>query len=330
MVQIKKAILHVLDTGAGLVVDSQLVLDEESNKYLGKLLTQLMRDPSAKTGKLAAGCVFGEQLQSEAEDYAGFLEHSRVLGQAVYEALAQTDDCEVYDFVLCEFVHAERSYTALLMLPNLKSYAHRVVTEEQVRSVQFRVFKAFLPLSAQKVSDYLIFDAETGALRLKNGKRARNGEAYDLLAALFCAHGTAEKSQKESVKTINSIIEEVTEYHGASTTEALNRAKLYMLEHAEEAELAPQALAQEVFADAPMMQEAFCEKAKEERLPESVPLERSYAERVSKVQKIRTDTGIEISIPAQLLSDPEIIEFINNEDGTISIEIKNVEKLVNR
>lgn len=328
MVNIEKAVLYVLDTGANMVVDSQLVLDDESLRYLGRLLTQLMKDPGAKTGVLAEEGRYASLLRCDAAEDAAFLEQAGEIGQAAFDCLVQTDDCEVYDFVLCSFSQMEQPYVAVLLLPNLKAYAHRVVTEEGVRSVQFRMFKAFLPTTAQKVSDYMIVDRTNHSVRLKNGKRKRNDEAYELMSTLFACRG--EKSQKEAIQTINTIITEVSTFHGSNTTEALNKAKVYMLEQAEAEKIEPEVLAERVFEGSKVMQEEFKQKAQAEKLPESLRVEKTFTERVSKMQKIRTDTGIEISIPAVLLSDPEIIEFINNEDGTISIEIKNIEQLVNR
>ncbi|WP_405352536.1 hypothetical protein [Ruminococcus sp.] len=50
----------------------------------------------------------------------------------------------------------------------------------------------------------------------------------------------------------------------------------------------------------------------------------------SKSQKIKTDTGIEITVPVEYFEDDRYIEFINNNDGTISIALKNIGKLINR
>ena len=47
-------------------------------------------------------------------------------------------------------------------------------------------------------------------------------------------------------------------------------------------------------------------------------------------QTIKTDTGIEINIPLEQYEDRERLEFITNPDGTISILIKNVSKIVGR
>ena len=40
--------------------------------------------------------------------------------------------------------------------------------------------------------------------------------------------------------------------------------------------------------------------------------------------KIKTENGIELSVPTDIYKDKNAIEFINNPDGTISILITNV------
>ena len=43
----------------------------------------------------------------------------------------------------------------------------------------------------------------------------------------------------------------------------------------------------------------------------------------------KNDNGIELSIPIELYRDPDVVEFINNPDGTTSVMIKNIEKIKN-
>ena len=55
----------------------------------------------------------------------------------------------------------------------------------------------------------------------------------------------------------------------------------------------------------------------EEKVPERVPVERKQVERAAvRNHKIRTDTGIEISFPAEMGSNSEYIEFVNEPNGS--------------
>ena len=68
----------------------------------------------------------------------------------------------------------------------------------------------------------------------------------------------------------------------------------------------------------------------EEDLPERAPVEREVAKRVTKNHKIRTDTGIEITFPAEYAQNPDFIEFTSAANGLIQIELKNIGSIENR
>ena len=78
------------------------------------------------------------------------------------------------------------------------------------------------------------------------------------------------------------------------------------------------------------MKERFLEKAAEKTLPPEVDLPRAAVAASMKKQKIKTDTGIEITFPAEYFRNQEFIEFVNHSDGTITIEIKQISKITNR
>ena len=59
--------------------------------------------------------------------------------------------------------------------------------------------------------------------------------------------------------------------------------------------------------------------------------ERKQVERAAvRNHKIRTDTGIEISFPAEMGSNSDYIEFVNEPNGLISIELKKISSIENR
>ena len=68
----------------------------------------------------------------------------------------------------------------------------------------------------------------------------------------------------------------------------------------------------------------------EAQLPDQVPVQQDFARRTGKTHKIKTDTGIEITFPSEYIDNSDYIQFINNPDGTLSIELKNIAKIVNK
>ena len=52
--------------------------------------------------------------------------------------------------------------------------------------------------------------------------------------------------------------------------------------------------------------------------------------KAEKVQKIKTDKGIEIIIPVDYMNSKEYVEFRNHPDGTISIQLKNITHITSK
>ena len=85
-----------------------------------------------------------------------------------------------------------------------------------------------------------------------------------------------------------------------------------------------------VFADNQAMQQEFIQEVEAAKLPDDVPVQREFAQRTGRKHKIKTDTGIEITFPSEYFDNTDYIQFINNDDGTISIELKNIAKIENK
>ena len=46
--------------------------------------------------------------------------------------------------------------------------------------------------------------------------------------------------------------------------------------------------------------------------------------------KLSTDTGIELVIPTEFFENTEFVEFYKDEDGFMSITLKNIQNIVNK
>ncbi|MFR3091329.1 MAG: nucleoid-associated protein, partial [Eggerthella lenta] len=123
-----------------------------------------------------------------------------------------------------------------------------------------------------------------------------------------------EASSKEVFDAVTRIVEEVAEEYGANAAVAVSKAKAYVAENADESdELAPWDLGEEVFEDEPL-QKRFEQALADEALPERVVVEKNVAKRVAKSHKIRTDTGIDITFPAEYGENPDFIEFVSGTE----------------
>lgn len=85
-----------------------------------------------------------------------------------------------------------------------------------------------------------------------------------------------------------------------------------------------------MFEEKPDMASAFRQKAYEKTLPAETELPKTSVRVSMKKQKVVTDTGIEISFPAEYADDDRFISFHEEADGTLTISVKQIGKLTNK
>ena len=79
----------------------------------------------------------------------------------------------------------------------------------------------------------------------------------------------------------------------------------------------------------PVLKE-FEERVRQAGLPAEVKVEPTYAAKTARTHKIKTDTGIELTVPAEYFENPEYIQFLNNPDGTLSIQLNHIGSIENK
>ena len=307
--KINHAILHILDFDSAVNVMSQRELDIESRTVRSFVTTHLRRARTSADNKratFAENSAFGGELK-------GYF-----FGEREFVDLSQ----QIAEFISSELTKAEKAESTDVLVAGRE--------EGEVRNDIARHY-AILPNPSQKVPSYAIVRASTMEIGYVDKKRKIAGEDRMLIpdGLLQCDTGV---SGKEVIDTVTRVVEEVAEEHGANTAVALAKVKAAVAEKVEDdEELPPWDIVDEVFEDEPVIKESVRAALTEEKVPERVPVERKQVERAAvRNHKIRTDTGIEISFPAEMGSNSEYIEFVNEPNGLISIELKNIGSIENR
>lgn len=330
---INKAILHILDFNSGMCIISQRELDFSDitiYEYIEKHLEHIKSDLNQKSGAFSSESSFFVQLDKYLAEQSSFMELSVFIGNILYEQIARSDKAVPTDLLVVDFSDNGTRYLALLLLTSKIAYTHQVLTSDG--SIHNEIIKhhAILPNTTQKADSYALIRCDNFAIGFVDKKSRIDGQEVYLLPdiLLLC---TATISGKEAIKTVSQIAAEVAEKHGANSAVILSKAKNYLLENAEtSSSFSPTELGQEVFAGSQAMQQEFESQIKEAQLPQDVKVERTLAIKTAKNHKIKTDTGIEITFPAEYFENHDFIEFINNPDGTISIQVKNIGRILNK
>ena len=138
------------------------------------------------------------------------------------------------------------------------------------------------------------------------------------------------RSTKEAVKVVTDMMDRAAPDHMArqELTPALKRAMSRSIE--EKGVIDVQDVAEEVFRTDPEREaiiEEVARQMQEERIEPVIPVEnRRVVAQLSRM-RVRTDTGISITLPRELADDESSFAVVDNDDGTISIIIGRVQEL---
>ncbi len=333
--KVNHAILHILDFESAVNVMSQCELDLDTRAVRSFVTSHLRRARTSgdnKRGAFAEDSAFAGELKSFFFGERDFIDLSQQIAEFVSGELAKAEKIESTDVFVADFEDDDDvRWFAVMLMNSRMAFMHEVAREGgEVRNDIARHY-AILPSPSQKVASFALVRASTMDVYFQDKKRKIAGEDTFLIpdGLLQCETGV---SGKEAIDAVTRVVEQVAEEHGANTAVALAKAKAAVAEAVEEdEELPPWDIVDEAFEDEPVMRDAIKASLQEEHLPERVPVERAQVERAAvRNHKIRTDTGIEISFPAEMVDNPDYIEFVNEPNGLISISLRNIGSFENR
>ena len=261
-------------------------------------------------------------------------------GASVYsEQVLDLEDETVFSYVMHQMVRAVNDMQNREGTFREDSSMKRVLEQYAEGELDFLPFSLQAAQTAEEVmktyldlpADCLVLDYE------QNGKRYAGILFLEISKAFTQITEQNERTvntileSEEVLKTLTKITEQVAEEHEENPALMVSRVKNYLRQTTESSpSVTTEDLSSHVFSESEELKTAFEKRAEEEEIPEEVVLPKTAAVRKLKNQRIRTDTGIELTFPTEYFSSPDFIEFTNHPDGTISIELKHIGKITNR
>ena len=329
-IRIRKMILDILDSTTGEPVLSDDVLEA------GAELQDFIREHIAKifAGDDSKKCEFHKQ-ESEVygllNDYddENFVPISKDIASYLYGIMNSNIDIPSADLFVVRFTSDSLEYLAILKMNYKAMYTHRSIPENNfVRNEIFR-YKELLPAESQKLAEACVIRLNDLAIWLVEKKAEINGKKEEYFSELFLKCKT-RLSDKKKLKLVEKAIESVnTEaYDELDRYEPNMKAKAIIHEELDKnGGFVVEDIGDLVFKDREDLRTAYQERVekydlvKEEILPQSERTTKRFER-----QSLVTDTGIEIKIPMDQYENGNV-EFITNNDGSMSLVIKNIGKL---
>lgn len=335
IVGLKKAILHILDMNSGVNVYSDELLDVENaeiNTFITKHIEKIYESASLRPAGFKETSGFRGKIEQYKNGETTFVELSQNAAERLYDAVRSSDDPKSCDMIAAEFVIDETNIIGILKCDNKTGVTHTVVQEEGKVKNNIINHYAILPSVSQKIAECAFIETETGALKYTGKTYKIDGESTDIIADLLleCEY---EISPRESANTVTRIAKKVALENGADTIETQARIKEYVTESIEENKyeyVDTDAVAEKVFKGLPGMHDEFVRKIEKAGVPKQVEVSKYLTKKMTSNVKLATDTGVELSFPPEYYKNPDYVEIITNEDGTISIKINNITELINK
>lgn len=332
---IKKVIVHILESQTGIPVlsDEELDYGSEFGEFLREHIYKVYTSDDIKT------CSFYEtesevfkMLSGYTEDR--FAEISRNIATYLYGIMNSNIDIPSADLIVVQYSINKTNYLALLKMNYKSSYTHMTSCDEYGGNVnEVIMHKALLPNEGQKLSEAALICLDDLTLRVIEKKYDVNGAKENYFSKRFL-QCSSSLSPKAKLNIVTKAVEKVQEKFIEDNEQFEAKMKAKSVIHSEFEEhgaLNVSEIAEKIFEEEPEMKAEFEEQIDKYRLStDEISLQNSSSAKKFSQQHLKTDTGIEIKIPMEQYENPDSIEFITNQDGTVSVLIKNINQLYSK
>ena len=323
--EIQSALLHVVDGRRHQIYLSERTLDLEDEmieKYVKRYLNRCVSDARAKRCSFHEDSPFEKQLDSYFHQKISLAEFSAEVLKDII-AWFEHEEARSFEILIADCRNDDVPYLAVIFLEEVETMAYfSDVSQGKVyNTITFN--HSSLPTLTKPLSAFALINMITEEIALVDEGKWKD-DIHLLCEKLLDAREGI--SNQEIIENVREIAVEVAEEFDENPALILGRVKNHISETVNEGmTFSPKTLAEEVFEEEPKMAEVFLRKAESRTIPQEVELPKKAVKPSMKKQKIVTDGGIEITFPSEYANDPKMIEFVRNEDGTTTIEIKNVQ-----
>ncbi|AOY76535.1 nucleoid-associated protein [Clostridium formicaceticum] len=333
--RIIKAILHILDNNVQIPIISskEIEITEEIFDFLGKHILKVIHSDKIKNGVFndEYNTVYNlcKKITSNIEE---FVTISTELANDLFDIMKKNPNIPPGDMVFCIFEMNHHSYLAIMKFNYISTYIHYVTSTEEGNVNNLIRQTTTLPNTSQKLEECIIINLVDYEIKLLEKEYEMNGSKDFYLSKLFL-RCSFDLSDSDKFKILNKVTKKLNKKFFDDDFTKTAKLQTVLAESLEETdEIKVDRIADEVFEGNHEIKEEYMEEIKKEGLSENaVKIEQSNTiTKKLRTHKLKTDSGIEINLPLNYYNNKDIIEFINNPDGTISILLKNITKILNK
>ena len=328
---ISQVILHLLDPGASapLLSDRVMDLDADLHEYFAAALEKAFASDDGKTCRFLPDSAFAQEMAHNQD----FVDLSRRIAGVIFEQMLQYPAIPAGDLAVVDFTAGGVPYYGVLKLNYRPGYTHDTQTLGNGSFSRMVPQRTLLP-GTPKADEAALIDRANGTVRLLEKKYALDEKKdFYLSTRVFgCAEALPEKAKLKAVceTAVAAVkdaypepeaLDDVPPFDGGTET----AVELMVRNQAVDNTIAVEDVCTRMRENYPLAAPAF-EAALAETGVQAQDRVTVSPARIKKLESrsFKTESGIEIKIPAELCNSDDAVEFIHSATGGLSLLIKDV------
>lgn len=333
MVIFDKTMIHILDCEHNTYIPSTACMKEyeaEVEKMLQTKAEKVFRSASRKCGYFKAQSMVKAWIEEYKQADITFEQLSQYISKHIFDLKMKYALYQSSDLLVSEIVEEGRRFLLVIENTYTQGITHDLIQKEDEIVTNMIPYRTLLSPSLVKNDRAILVELSDFTLHCIESKVEVEAEKVNFFGDLVF-ESTTEASYKESVKQISKLSEDLIEKYELDEVSILPQVKSIINDYVTQGTpIVVDDIADIVFASKPLAKEEFKEEVKKQGVPKEVSVEYVKPSKSEKVQKIRTDRGIEIIIPIDYMNTKEFVEFETQSDGTISIRLKNIAHITSK
>lgn len=322
---IRQAILHILDstTDRPDFSEGAMELSPDKTAYFQTCIERLEATDEARVCRLTENSAFRMELEQNKD----FIDLSRRIAGVIFDFMHAHPTIPCADLAVIDYDCGGEAYLAVLKLNYKNGYTHfteQIGDGAMLHTIQHQ--RICLPAPTVKMEEGALIRYRDGAVRLVEKKYDLDGKKdFYLSSVIFeCTQELTEKKkleviQKAATKAVQDAYTE--EPHAAEQVAVILSNQAAVQDNV----ISVQAVKDQIEEMYPLAAVPFEVAVEEAQVNIAEPVTVTPA-RIRRLESrcLKTASGIEIKIPAELIASDSAVEFIHSEDGSLSMLIKDV------
>lgn len=322
---IKHSILHLLnkDTGELIKSNSELLIEAGGvHEYLEKFIDKF-KSSDFKEGEIGNNELL--QKLTNLKDSELFVQQTGKFAEQLFNAIAVAEEVPSGDLLVIDYSEGSRDFLAIFKLNFTRMYSQSIDTSAAGITNSLVLNHNILQTSSQQISDGLVINKTDEVYWVTEKKYVIDGHRTSILSPLM---GLEPKlSARTQMKYLRQAVKKAADKYDIPAYKPLSDVQNYLHENAMFVDSLPvENVAKETFPNNEAAQSELISNLNRHGVDGLVDIpvgsEKKLAKRVFKL-----DSGIELSVPAELLKDDKKIEFIVGNNGTTLLQIKDIQQV---